>query len=46
VDLAARYDGTVDVVPGEDGWRKAIRVKLPAAPETMESERKSSRQGP
>ena len=33
VDLAARYDGTVDVVPGDRGWKKAIRIKLPATPE-------------
>lgn len=29
MDLVSRYDGSVDVVPGRHGWRKAVRVKLP-----------------
>jgi hypothetical protein len=37
VDLASKYDGTVDAAPGDKGWKKAIRVKLPVAPEIMES---------
>jgi tetratricopeptide (TPR) repeat protein len=28
-DLILRYDGTVDVLPGKDGWSKAVRVRLP-----------------
>ncbi len=32
-DLVTRYDGTVDVVAGEGGWEKAVRVKLPLAAE-------------
>ena len=30
-DLVTRYDGTLDVVSGERGWSKAVRVKLPMA---------------
>ncbi len=37
-DLAARYDGMIDVVPGEKGWSKSIKVKLPIAPEITEGE--------
>lgn len=28
-DLVSRYDGTLDVLPGHDGWAKAVAVKLP-----------------
>ncbi len=30
-DLVSRYDGTLDVVPGGEGWSKAVLVKLPLA---------------
>jgi tetratricopeptide (TPR) repeat protein len=30
-DLVSRYEGTLDVLPGEDGWSKAVAVKLPRA---------------
>jgi hypothetical protein len=30
-DLVSRYDGTLDVLPGEGGWSKAVAVKLPLA---------------
>ena len=36
-DLVSRYDGSVDVVPGEKGWHKAVRVKLPVSWERGES---------
>jgi tetratricopeptide (TPR) repeat protein len=35
-DLIARYDGTVDVVPGGNKWVKSVRVRLPMAPVNME----------
>jgi Flp pilus assembly protein TadD len=28
-DLVSRYDGTLDVLPGEGGWSKSVAVKLP-----------------
>ncbi len=30
--LVARYDGIIEVVPGEEPWTKGIAVKLPRAP--------------
>ena len=30
-DLVSRYEGTLDVQPGEGGWAKAVVVKLPRA---------------
>lgn len=30
-DLVSRYEGTLDVLPGEGGWTKAVAVKLPLA---------------
>ncbi len=30
-DLVSRYDGTVDVKPGDDEWVKAVVIKLPRA---------------
>jgi tetratricopeptide (TPR) repeat protein len=28
-DLVSRYEGTLDVLPGADGWSKSVVVKLP-----------------
>jgi len=28
-DLVSRYEGTLDVLPGADGWSKSVAVKLP-----------------
>jgi Flp pilus assembly protein TadD len=36
-DLVSRYDGSVDVVPGEKGWHKAVRVKMPVSWEMEEA---------
>ena len=41
-DLVSRYEGTLDVVPGENGWAKAVAVKLPRA-DTMMMGWRSSR---
>jgi hypothetical protein len=30
-DLVSRYDGTIDVIPGDGGWSKAVVVKIPRA---------------
>ncbi|MCP4677681.1 MAG: tetratricopeptide repeat protein [Deltaproteobacteria bacterium] len=30
--LISRYEGTIDVVPGQSGWSKAVRIRLPMAP--------------
>ncbi|MBW2276839.1 MAG: hypothetical protein JRF63_05060, partial [Deltaproteobacteria bacterium] len=39
-DLVSRYEGTLDVLPGADGWSKSVVVKLPRIDlgETEESE--------
>ncbi|NLN63385.1 MAG: tetratricopeptide repeat protein [Myxococcales bacterium] len=34
-DLVTRYDGTLDVRPGEGAWSKAVIVKLPRADENV-----------
>jgi signal transduction histidine kinase len=30
-ELVAKYDGSLDVMPSEDGWSKAVVVRLPRA---------------
>ena len=41
-DLVSRYDGTMDVARGDDGWTKAAVVKLPLA-ELSELDREDTR---
>lgn len=37
-ELVSRYEGTLDVLPGEDGWAKSVVVKLPRAETAMAEE--------